>query len=63
VALAALEPHFAKALMDVVGAGGTAADMFQPLAHQAVAEFVAGKTRRALDALAKRHDIPLLTMR
>ena len=63
VAIAALEPHFAKALMDVVGAGGTAADMFQPPAHQAVAEFVAGKTRRALDALAQRHDLPLLTMR
>jgi len=63
VAIAALEPHFAKALMDVVGAGGTAADMFSPLAHQAVTQFVAGKTRRALDALAQRHDLPLLTMR
>jgi crotonobetainyl-CoA:carnitine CoA-transferase CaiB-like acyl-CoA transferase len=63
VAIAALEPRFAKALMDVVGAGGTAAAMFQPLAHQAVAQFVAGKTRRALDALAQRHDLPLLAMR
>jgi len=64
VAIAALEPHFAKALMDVVGAGGeAAANMFKPTAHQAVAQFVAGKTRRALDALAQRHDLPLLTMR
>jgi len=63
VAIAALEPHFAKALMEQVGAGGTAANMFQPKAHQAVAQFVAGKTRRALDALAKRLDLPLLTMR
>ena len=64
VALAALEPHFAKALMEQVGAGGeAAANMFKPTAHQAVAQFVAGKTRRALDALAQRHDLPLLTMR
>ena len=63
VAIAALEPHFAKALMDVVGAGGTGVDMFKPASHLAVAQFVAGKTRRALDALAQRHDLPLLTMR
>jgi len=64
VALAALEPHFAKALMEQIGAGGeAAANMFKPTAHQAVAQFVAGKTRRALDALAQRHDLPLLTMR
>jgi crotonobetainyl-CoA:carnitine CoA-transferase CaiB-like acyl-CoA transferase len=64
VAIAVLEPHFAKALMGLVDAEGVAAvDMFQPQAHQAVAQFVAGKTRRALDALAKRHDLPLLTMR
>ena len=63
VALAALEPHFAKALMDLVDAGDTGVDMFTPTAHQAVAQFVAGKSRRALDALAKRHDLPLLTMR
>ncbi len=64
VALAALEPHFATALMDLISDGdSTAIDMFRPPAHQAVAQFVAGKTRRALDALAHRHDIPLLTMR
>ncbi len=64
VAIAALESHFAQALMELLGAQGDAAvDMFTPPAHQAVAQFVAGKTRRSLDALARRHDIPLLTMR
>ena len=37
--------------------------MFSPARHQAVAEFFAGKTRRVVDAMARRYDIPLLTMR
>ena len=64
VALAALEPHFAQALVRLLGQQGTAeTTLFSPQRHQAIAEFFAGKTRRAVDALARRHDIPLFTMR
>ncbi len=64
VALAALEPHFAQALEQLLDeAGGADTTMFSPQRHQAVAEFFAGKTRRAVDALARRYDIPLFTMR
>jgi alpha-methylacyl-CoA racemase len=38
------------------------ATMFKPETHQAVAAFVAGKTRAQLDKLAAQHDIPLHTM-
>jgi hypothetical protein len=38
------------------------ATLFSPDTHQAVAAFVAGKTRAQLDKLAAQHDIPLHTM-
>ncbi len=64
VALAALEPHFAQAVVQQLGDAGDAdTTMFSPARHQAVAEFFAGKTRRAVDAMARRYDIPLFTMR
>ena len=64
VALAALEPHFAQALVQLLDhAGDTETTMFSPERHQAVAAFFAGKTRRAVDALARRYDIPLFTLR
>jgi hypothetical protein len=64
VALAALEPHFAQALVQLLEhAGDTETTMFSPERYQALAEFFAGKTRRAVDALARRHDIPLFTLR
>jgi crotonobetainyl-CoA:carnitine CoA-transferase CaiB-like acyl-CoA transferase len=63
VALAALEPHFAAALCKVMGLAMPSIDtMLKPETHQAVATFVAGKTRAQLDKLAAQHDIPLHTM-
>ena len=63
VALAALEPHFAAALFQV--AGLPVPDLrapFAPAAHDAIAAWALGKTRRQLDALARTHDIPLYTL-
>lgn len=64
VAVAALEPHFAVSLC--AAAGVTLAhpvkDLFKPATHQAIAAFLASKTRQQLDKLAAAHDIPLLTL-
>jgi alpha-methylacyl-CoA racemase len=63
VALAALEPHFAAALGRAVGlAPLTPADCLKPETHDAVAAFVARKTRRQLEALGTAQDIPLYTL-
>ena len=66
VALAALEPHFAKALCVVAGvpiddsAGAT--DLLTPRVHAAIAAFVLARTRAQLDRLAVLHDLPLHTL-
>ena len=63
VALAALEPHFARALFAV--AGLPEPDMrapFAPESRTAIAAWAAGKTRKQLEALAVAHDIPLFTL-
>jgi crotonobetainyl-CoA:carnitine CoA-transferase CaiB-like acyl-CoA transferase len=63
VALAALEPHFAKSLCAVVGLAWSGVSMMLEVStHQAIAQFVAGKTRAALDKLSVAHDIPLHTL-
>jgi alpha-methylacyl-CoA racemase len=63
VALAALEPHFSKALAEAAGLRQLhPLAMFSPETHAAVAAFVAGKTRKQLDALATSKDIPLFTL-
>jgi alpha-methylacyl-CoA racemase len=63
VAVAALEPHFAAALCAAAGVGSNGMDsLFQPATHKAIAAFLAGRTRRQLDALATAHDIPLHTL-
>lgn len=64
VALAALEAHFAQRLCEVVGVAiaHPVRDLFKPAVHQAVAAFVASRTRRQLQALALAHDIPLHTL-
>lgn len=63
VALAALEPHFAAALCQVVGVQmQSMATMFKPATHTAVAQFLAGQTRAQLDKLAVKHDLPLHTL-
>jgi crotonobetainyl-CoA:carnitine CoA-transferase CaiB-like acyl-CoA transferase len=65
VALAALEAHFAQRLCEAAGVkiAHPVKDLFKPAVHQAIAAFVAGKTRQELDALAEARDIPLLTMK
>jgi len=63
VALAALEPHFAASLC--LAAGIAASDMktmFSPATRQAMTQWLAGKTRRQLEALALAKDIPLQTL-
>ena len=63
VAVAALEPHFAKSLCNAAGIEmkGVKA-MMTPSTHQAIREFLAGKTRQQLDKLASDKDIPLMTL-
>jgi crotonobetainyl-CoA:carnitine CoA-transferase CaiB-like acyl-CoA transferase len=64
VAMAALEPHFAASLLRAAGQVDVSfQSMFTPAAHTAIAAFVAGKTRKQLDALALAKDIPLHTLR
>lgn len=60
VAVAALEPHFAQALC--AAAGLQAASMMDPALHEALARWFAQQTRRRLDALAQRLDLPLHTL-
>lgn len=63
VAIAALEPHFAKTLCAVAGVeAGDGKAMFSPAAHDAVARFLASMTREQLDRLAVEKDLPLHTM-
>lgn len=63
VAVAALEPHFAAALCAAAGLATTeAGTMFRPATREAVAAFLASKTRAELDALAAERDLPLHTM-
>ncbi|MEO7940730.1 MAG: CoA transferase [Burkholderiaceae bacterium] len=64
VAVAALEPHFALALCHAAGiANGGPNTMMAKETHDAIAAFLAGQTRRKLDLLAVKRDIPLLTLR
>jgi crotonobetainyl-CoA:carnitine CoA-transferase CaiB-like acyl-CoA transferase len=64
VAVAALEPHFAAALAEAAGlADASMRRMFQPDSHAAIATFLASKTRKQLDALARAKDIPLHTLK
>jgi len=63
VALAALEPHFARSLCAVVGLDWRGVGMMmEAQTHQAIAGFVATQTRDALNHMAQQHDIPLQTL-
>lgn len=64
VAVAALEPHFALSLCKAAGLpqAHPIKDLFKPETQQAIAAFLASKTRQQLDKLARAQDIPLLTM-
>lgn len=60
VAVAALEPHFAQALC--AAAGLKPASMMTPAMHRALEAWFVQQTRRTLDALAQRLDLPLHTL-
>jgi alpha-methylacyl-CoA racemase len=63
VAVAALEPHFAARLCEAAGVDGfTLQGMFEPRVHQAIESFFASRTRRQLESIAKKRDIPLHTL-
>ena len=63
VAVAALEPHFAKSLCDAAGiAVKDVKTLFVKSTHESIARFLASKTRQQLDILAAEKDIPLLTL-
>ncbi len=62
VAVAALEPHFARALCNVAGVPPAAADPAAAATHTAIATFFADRTRAELDQLARERDIPLHTL-
>ena len=63
VAVAALEPHFARALCAAAGVTFTSTPgMTDPATHRHIARFLKGQTRQALEALAAEKDIPLHTL-
>ncbi len=63
VAVAALEPHFAKRLCLAVGLEEKSMHcMHAPKTHNAFAEFFASQTRQQLDRLAVSKDIPMHTL-
>lgn len=64
VAVAALEPHFAARLCAAAGlpAQGDVEYLRNPLTHAAIAAFLHGQSRSALDTLAREQDIPLHTL-
>lgn len=63
VAVAALEPHFARTLGEVTGLPLLRAeDLVAPATHRHLEHWFAHKTRAALDRLANEHDLPLHTL-
>nr|MDP2192762.1 CoA transferase [Rhodoferax sp.] len=63
VAVAALEPHFAKALCAAAGVQyANILTMLAPATHRTIAAYLLNMTRKALDALAVERDIPLHTL-
>ena len=63
MALAALEPHFARSLCAAAQVPYVnVLTMLSAQTHQAIAAYLQGMTRSALDALALDKDIPLFTL-
>jgi crotonobetainyl-CoA:carnitine CoA-transferase CaiB-like acyl-CoA transferase len=63
VAVAALEPHFAKSLCTAAGiADASINSMMSAPTRAQIATFLLGKTRQALDKLSVAQDIPLFTL-
>lgn len=65
VAVAALEPHFAQRLCEAAGIriDHPVGDLFKPEVAQGIAAFLASKTARQLNALARTQDLPLLVLK
>lgn len=63
VAVAALEPHFARRLGRAAGLGEVnTQDLMTPQAHAQLQTFFASQSRQALESLAEADDIPLMTL-
>ena len=63
VAVAALEPHFAVRLCEAAGVdSGNSQAMFGPQVHHAIESFLLSQTRKQLESIAKKRDIPLHTL-
>ena len=63
VAVAALEPHFAKALCGAAGIqNANVMTMVSPATHVLIAQYLLTMTRKSLDKLAIEKDIPLYTL-
>ena len=63
VAIAALEPHFARSLCAAANVDyANILTMLTAATHQAIATYLQGMTRKALDVLAREQDIPLFTL-
>jgi crotonobetainyl-CoA:carnitine CoA-transferase CaiB-like acyl-CoA transferase len=63
VAVAALEPHFSKALCAAAGiSDASISSMMSAPTQVQIADFLLGKTRKALDKLSTERDIPLFTL-
>ena len=63
VALAALEPHFARRLCAAMGLGADAGDaMFRSSTHAAIAAFLESRDGDEIEALARHHDLPLYVL-
>lgn len=63
VAVAALEPHFAKALCAAAGVQYVnILTLLSPSTHERIARYLLSMTRSSLDALAAEKDIPLCTL-
>jgi len=60
VAVAALEPHFAKRLCEAAQIASR--DMLAPATREALAAWLLTRTRAELDAMSRERDVPLLTL-
>ena len=60
VAIAALEPHFAARLCEAAGLAPS--NMLAPETREAIARWIAARTRAELEAMARERDVPLFTL-
>ena len=60
VAIAALEPHFAARLCEAAGLAPS--NMLAPEPREAIARWIAARTRAELEAMARERDVPLFTL-